>query len=466
MAGIYLEGSSKPLSGVYTLIQAAVAAVTMSNRGIVAYAFTSDWGPVNVITPTANGSEFKAVFNGAKTALSAAKVYTHAYKGNPQRVLGYRMATGLAAKGTLVLSDAAAAMALTLETLYPSKRVFTAVVKDGTSGGKVVDIVENGIKLVSVEGTTVADLEAALNLSDYVRVTAKGTTLPNSIAGANFVGGSDGEIVTATEYNAFLEELEADGTPSTFALDGTSDETIIASVATWVKRVRLEGLYITFVNGGPATWDTALADANTASISFNYRGIVNVGNGVDGYTAAEMAIFIAARVASVPLNRTLTDEVVPYTKVNKKLKPSERVLAKEKGTLVFIQNGDFVEIDEAVNTLTNPPAGETKEFSKLRIHNAMDQITKDLEAFGEQYKKELSNTDIAREIYAATVENSYLKGMASREVVQPGYFYRPDPNYHGKDAVFNPQIDEAFFFADLTPVDSMERIYQKIGVSF
>jgi hypothetical protein len=52
------------------------------------------------------------------------------------------------------------------------------------------------------------------------------------------------------------------------------------------------------------------------------------------------------------------------------------------------------------------------------------------------------------------------------EVLQPGYFYRPDPDYHGKNPIYTPKIDEAFFYADLTPVDSMERIYQKIGVSF
>src|SRR3989337_1204118 len=125
MAGTYIEGSSKPLSGVYTLILAAVASVSMGTRGTVAYPFTSDWGPVNVLTPIAQGGEFRDLYNADKTALTAAKIYKHAYKGSPQKLLAYRMATGML-KGTCSLG----ATSLQLETLYPSARAFSAVVTD------------------------------------------------------------------------------------------------------------------------------------------------------------------------------------------------------------------------------------------------------------------------------------------------------------------------------------------------
>lgn len=463
MAGTYIEGISKVLSGVYTLIKAAVNRVAMGMRGVVAYPFTSDWGPVNVLTPVMQGGEFDALFNGSKTALTAGKIFKHAYRGLPQKVLAYRMATGTAAKASATLPGTGAPV---LETLYPSTRAFTAVVKDGTSGGKVVEIIEAGVKLVSVEATTLAELNLKLNATDYVRVKTPGTNLPTNTAGVAFTGGNNGDAVTVTQYAAFLEEIEADGSANTFSLDGITDSAIITTVTDWLRRVRQDGVYITFVNGGPLSWDNDLAAANAQSTAFNHRAIINVGNGCEGVAAADMAIFIAARAASVPLNRTLTDEVVPYATVNKKLKPGQRVTAKEKGTLIFIQNGDYIEIDEAVNTLTNPPAGESAEFGKIRIHNALDQIARDLEAFGNAYKKDKSNTQEARETYAATVENGYLMGLAALEVIQPGYFYRPDPQYHGKDAAFKPKIDEAFFHADITPVDSMERIYQKIGVTF
>ena len=64
------------------------------------------------------------------------------------------------------------------------------------------------------------------------------------------------------------------------------------------------------------------------------------------------------------------------------------------------------------------------------------------------------------------VEESYLRPLANDEIIKVGYFYRPDPEYHGDTAVYSPAIDEAFFDSDITPVDSMERIYQKIGVNF
>lgn len=50
MAGLYTEGESKILSGVYSLILAISTSITSGGRGIVAYPFTADWGPVNELT--------------------------------------------------------------------------------------------------------------------------------------------------------------------------------------------------------------------------------------------------------------------------------------------------------------------------------------------------------------------------------------------------------------------------------
>lgn len=462
MAGTYTKGVSKILSGVYSRIVAAISSITMGSRGVVAYPFTSDWGPVNELVPQTLG-EFQKTYNADKTQLTAAKIFLHASKGAPSKILAYRMATDTAKRGACSLG----ATSLQLETLYPSTRAFTAVVKDGLESGiKTIEIIENGVKLVSVSGTTVADLAKQLNTSDYVRVKTVGTVLPENTAGTPFTGGDNGDGVTVTQYSAFLTEIEADHNANSFSLDGVTDTAIITTVETWLKRVRNEGFYVTFANGGPSDWDTNREAANTRSTSFNYRGVVNVGNGCDGYPATEMAIFVAARIASIALNRTLTDETIPYTKVNKKLTISQRETAKTKGTLVFVMNGDFVEIDEGINTLTNPSPDESKEFGKIRVANTLDYITKDLEAFGNEYKKTLSNTDEARQCYAAMVESSYLRPLANDEIIRGGYFYRPDPEYHGKDAVYKPKIDEAFFDSDITPVDSMERIYQKIGVNF
>jgi hypothetical protein len=468
MAGTFVQGISKVLSGVYTLIVVAVTAAIKGTRGKVAYCFTSDWGPVGTLKTIGSAAEFRALYNADKTALTAAKIYKHAYNGKPYKVLGFRMATGTAAKGSCTLKDDTAQDTITLETLYPSARAFVAVVKAGVSGGKTIQITEGGVKLVEVAAATVADLVAALNKSDYVKATAVGANLPANTAGTSFAGGNNGSNVTATEYAAFLDELEADGTANAFSYDAVTDNAILETAKTWTLRVRDEGLYITFVMGGPASWDeTGGAElANAASKAANSRGIINVGNGCEGYTAAEMAIFIAARAASVALNRTLTDELTPYLSVNKKLKKTEREAAKLSGTLIFVMDGDTVVIDEGVNTLTTPHEGETVEYSKIRVSNTLDSIAKDLEAFGEVYKRDKSNTPEARELYAAAIETDYLAPLQQEEVIQAGYFYRPDPDYHGENPVYAAKADEAFFYGDITPVDSMERVYQKIGVHF
>lgn len=467
MAGTYLEGVSKVLSGVYTLIKAAVTRVSVGDRGTVAYPFTSDWGPVNQIVDVTNEAEFRKMFNGDKTSLSANLIYRLAFAGQPRTVKAYRMAAAVAAKATATLNDVNSGEALKLETLYPTDRAFTVAVKDGFSAGeKVVDILEGSELVATVRGTTVDELAAELNKTDYVRVVSKGDTVPENTAGVAFTGGNNGGEVTAAQYLAFTDTLEAEEGVNAFALDGVTDEEIIESMVTFTKRVRDDGLYLTFVNGGPADWDAAVADANAKSQQLNYRGIINVGNGVDGHTAAEMAIFAAARAASVALNAGLTDEVVPFEAVNRKLTKAERIAAKNAGTFVFVMDGGRVVIDEAVNTLTSPGANESREMGKIRVSNALDQIATDLEVFGNEYKKGRSNTAEARQTFAAAVETDYFAGLARIEVIQPEYSYEPDPDYHGENAVFKPAIDEAFFASEITPVDSMEKIYQKIGVNF
>jgi len=468
MAGTYLEGTSKILSGVYTLMRAAIEYVALGARGTVAYPFTSNWGPTNQLKTVLYGSEFDKLYNAKLTVLTAFKINAHAFKGKPQRVMCWRMATPTAAKGGCILPAAAAAMSLTLETLYPSDRAFTAAVKDSLNyvGGKMVELTENGRLLGRFDAATLEDLYIKINYSEYIRATAMGTVLPVNTAGVLFTGGNNGSTITAEDYGDFMTAIEADGKANAFTLDGISDEAILAVAEEYTKRVRSEGFYVTWVRGGPAGWDTARDAADEASTNSNHRGIVNVGNGCDAYTAAEMAIFVAARVASVPLNRTLCDEVIDYNLVNKQPTPGERAVAKENGTLLFMMEGTACLIDEGVNTLVNPTTDEVKEMGKIRINNALDQISHDLEVFGNEYKKTRSNTAAARQTYASTVEDTYLRGLVTLEVVQPGFYYREDPTYHGKDAVFHPKPDEAFFYADLTPVDSMERIYQKITLHF
>lgn len=467
MAGNYIEGVSKVLSGVYTLIKAAVSSIGLGERGVVAYPFTADWGPVNKIVPIANGTEFNNTFNGANSPLTAKKIYEHGYKGRPQLVLAYRMASIDAKPATVALQDDSGQESIVLETIYPTNRRFTAIVRDSLNGGKVIEIVENGVLRARVEGGTLAQLVQALNGTDYVKAVTTGSNLPTNTAGAEFIGGNNGGNVSNEAYQNFLEAVEGDGRANTIALDGRSDENLTTLFEQWTKRVREEGLYVTFVNGGPGNWDNNPDDANTKSKQLNHRAVINVGNGVDGYTAADMAIYVAARAASVALNRTLTDEPVNgYGEVNRRLTQGQRITAKQAGTLIFVQRGDVVLIDEGINTLTVPGNDETAEMGKIRVNNTLDQIARDLEAFGLEYKRSRSNTQEARETYAATIENDYLAGLAAMEVIQPGFFYRPDPQYHGQDAVFKPKIDEAFFHADITPVDSMERIYQKINVNF
>ncbi|MGG3803168.1 phage tail protein [Metabacillus fastidiosus] len=468
MAGTYRQGEHKDLSGVYTRIVAILDGIEQGARGIVAYPFTADWGPVNQLVDSYFETDFRDTFNAEKnTTLTANKILTHAFPGKPSLVIGYRMATAVAKKGEATL-PAASQTAWVIETLYPSARPFVVKIADSLAGGKSLEFAEGGNEVVKVTGDSVDTLAAAINATDFFRVKTKGSALPDNAASVQFSGGHNGQDVTGTEYANFRTELEGDGRAKYFALDDYTDAAEVAATEAWVLRVRAEGVYISFANGGPSTWDNDIDAANIVSKAFNERAIINVGNGADGYTAGDVAIYVAARAASVPLNRTLTDEVTPYKKVNKKLSKSQRIVAKKAGTLVLIQRGDFVEIDEAVNTFTvvTDPEHQKKEFGKIRVHNTLDQIATDLEVFGDEYKKTRSNTPAARETYAALVETEYFAPLIGQEVLQVGATYRPNLDYHGPNPIYTARIDEAYFKSGVQPVDSMEKIYQELGVSF
>ena len=112
MAGLYTEGESKILSGVYSLILAISTSITSGGRGIVAYPFTADWGPVNELT-AGNLRELRDNYNAVGSSLSVGKIYTHASNGEPKKVLGYRMATA-----------EAKVAAATVDTCLPNYKTF------------------------------------------------------------------------------------------------------------------------------------------------------------------------------------------------------------------------------------------------------------------------------------------------------------------------------------------------------
>lgn len=470
MSGTFTQGQHKDLSGVYSTIQAVREANEQGTRGIVTYPFTSNWGPVNTLTDVLRDTEFDVLFNGSKTALTAKRIYTHAFRGNPYIVMAYRMATASASVASITLQDGETtpATSLIIDTLYPTTRAFIARIIDTLSGGKRIEFTENGSEIANVEGSTVPELVDAINATNYFRVRTSGENLPANNAGVTFSGGDNGDNVTAAEHLAYRTEVEADGRAKALALDSYADAAEVSTYVAWLARARANGAYITFVNGGPSSWETNQDVAHAESRDYNNRAIVNVAMGADGYSPAELALFVAARVASVPLNRSITDETIPYSKVNKKLTPDQRVAAKRAGTLILVQNGDTVEIDEGVNTFTvvNDPEKEREEFGKIRVSNTLDQITADTERFGAAYKKNKNNTDEARTAYGAAITTEYFGPLVTQEVLRPGATYAPDPEWHGKNAAYTPKIDEAYFASTIQPIDSMEKIYQKFSVSF
>ena len=177
MAGLYTEGESKILSGVYSLILAISTSITSGGRGIVAYPFTADWGPVNELT-TGNLRELRDNYNAVGSSLSVGKIYTHASNGEPKKVLGYRMATAEAKVAAATVDT------WVFETVYPTTRPFVLVVKDGVEDGSIkISLVENAVELTSFLVSDVDSLVTMVNSGTKAKWKTKGTILQLTVPG-------------------------------------------------------------------------------------------------------------------------------------------------------------------------------------------------------------------------------------------------------------------------------------------
>lgn len=87
MAGTYIIGQHKDLSGVYTKIMDVIDSMEAGERGIVAYPFTADWGPVNELRESYFDLDFRDLYNAENTNFTANKIFDHAFRAKPYLVL-------------------------------------------------------------------------------------------------------------------------------------------------------------------------------------------------------------------------------------------------------------------------------------------------------------------------------------------------------------------------------------------
>ena len=478
--GTWTANEPKIRPGFYINFQVAATAQTSAGpRGIVAIPVKANWGPIRQFVEITNEKELIDAYTAGTT--NGATAYTaikFALMGGPKKVLAYRLADPTAAKASITLKDSASTNVLTLTTKYETTRPFKVTVRNNVIDNNKYDIVlyEDATLLYVFtfdKGASVVDNAVVAINNDPGNKWITATKVANSsgslayvVSPQSFTSGNAG--ISGVTANDYLDALNAfEGVVfNVLTLDGISDDALQASVKAWVERVRKEGKKVLVVMGGSADDDKNLAVGNARSRGFNHEAVINVivggvFNGVS-YSSAEIAPYVAGLIAGQRLNESITYHVTPFEDVTRKLTNSEVIAALQAGSLVLVNDGEKVIIEQGINTLSSLREGQNNQWKKIRAIRVMDAINDDLlKAARDGYIGKVTNNDDGKAALISACKQ-YMETLAADDVIMPDFIVQLDPQYHGNPPIAAP--DEVYLYWEASITDSMEKIYSTFVV--
>jgi hypothetical protein len=254
---------------------------------------------------------------------------------------------------------------------------------------------------------------------------------------------------TEADYDEMRNEFEARPF-DVFVYDGEVSDTERTNTKTWVTTNRNEGKHFMFVTGGSETddQDPTVGNARTAALNDDYIVNLIVGGTVDGvnYSSGEYAAYIAGLIAGTPINQSITYVQVPLDDVNKRLRNSEIRTALEAGSLVLVNDGEKVKVEQ----------GLTTSGAKIRAVRARQAIMSDIAKVArDNYIGRLDNNEDGQAALISAIK-AYLEELERNNVLEsPQVMLDPQ----------NPSVGDAVFLAiSYVEVDSMERIFLTITI--
>jgi hypothetical protein len=203
-------------------------------------------------------------------------------------------------------------------------------------------------------------------------------------AGEPLISGTNGNTVTGTEYQTFLDKIESYSF-NTLGCVSTSEEVKNLFVV-FTKRMRDEI---------GSKCQTVLYKHSTS----DYEGILSVENKVkDEGAEASLVYWITGIEAGCPVNKCNTnkkydgefDVDVDYTQ----LQLEESLLS---GKFILHKVGDEVRVLEDINTFVSYTADKNKEFSSNQTIRVLDQIANDIAVlFNTKFLGKVANNESGR----------------------------------------------------------------------
>ncbi|MFL8713119.1 phage tail sheath family protein [Clostridioides sp. GD02377] len=364
---------NKVLPGAYiNFVSAARATSTLSDRGIVAMPLEFDWGiDEEVFQVTSDDFEkYSTKFFGYDYTHEKLKGLRDLFK-NIRLGYFYKLNKGVKASCSIAIAKYSGIRGNDL------KVIVTTNIDDNTKFD-VVTLLDN--KKVD---TQIAKVITDLIDNDYI-TWKKDATLEAS-AGLVFTGGTNGEAITGTEYQAFLDKIESYSFNALGCLATTTE--IKSLFVEFTKRMR---------DKVGAKFQTVLYKKSDA----DYEGVVSVENKIKdaGLLESSLIYWATGAIAGCDINKSNTnkkydgefDVDVNYTQI-------QLEEALKTGKFIFHKVGDEVHVLEDINTFVSFTDDKNDDFSSNQSVRVLDQIANDIATlFNTKYLGKVPNDAAGR----------------------------------------------------------------------
>ncbi|MEA5082701.1 MAG: phage tail sheath family protein [Lachnospiraceae bacterium] len=423
---------NKVIPGSYiNFTSAAKASATLSERGYCAMALELDWGVDEEIF-TVEAADFQT---------DSLKIFGYDYTSDKLR--GLRD----------LFLNATTLYAFRLNSGVKANNTFATALRSGIRGNDIKIVIEvnadDGTKfnVTTMMDDTIVDSQTVTTSAELISndfVVFKSDSELAATAGVPLTGGTNATSVTGTEYQTFLDKIEA----YSFNVLGclSTEETIKSLYSSFTKRLRDE-MGIKF--------QTVLYKK-----AADFEGVINLKNAVtnSGESVSSLVYWLTGAEAGCAVNKSITNKLYngEFT-VNTSFKQSELEAALKNGELVFHKVGNEVRVLEDVNSFVSATTGKSEDFQSNQVIRVLDQIGNDIAVlFNTKYLGKVQNNVSGRMSFWNDIV-TYNKQLEQIQAIE---------NFSSDDLIVGQGSDKNSVTVTnpVTPVCAMSKLYMTVIV--
>lgn len=365
LGGGGFQSYSKVLPGAYmNFVSAGRSSASVSDRGCAALGLVLSWGQ--------SGEVFK---------VSREEFYTSSLK-----LFGYRAEDASMAGMRDLFRSSSEAYFYRLNGGTAASCSFGSARYGGVRGNSIRLVIEKA-EGTYFRVTTYFDSEevdtqlvssaSELEDNDFILFNTSSVLAPS--AGIPFTGGTDGALVSVSDYRKFLSKLES----YSFSCLGclSDEEEVKAEFTAFTKRMRDEY---------GVKFQCVLHRYEKA----DYEGIISLENN----EGTELIWWVLGALAGCALNESLTNRIYDgEAEVDVSFSISQLEAASKAGKFILHRSGGDIRVLQDINTLTTFTASKGADFRLNQTVRVIDQIGGDIaRLFSEKYLGVIPNDAAGR----------------------------------------------------------------------